>query len=212
VNNTHHDLFFLLSFHILLYIYISFCPSFTLVLARFFFARLQPQDARHCVFFSSLSFDCGTTEPVPMPTQQRPPPPPLSNTTTPQLTTDPHTCSSQPTPFVSCQPRCSYDQKAQMLVSNPVPEYSLLHNSTYLEGKALGPCSPGSSISLPYPETTGATSDTLLSFDVSGWSSAVSGFGVAARSWANVTFSVDAPDAKGARNVTVIFSEGAAAG
>ena len=55
-----------------------------------------------------------------------------------------------------------------MLVSYPAPEYSLLHNGTFLEGKPLGTIAAGSSVALPYPGTSGATSDAVLSFDPSG--------------------------------------------
>ena len=115
----------------------------------------------------------------------------------------------------------SYDRASKQLVSNPVPEYTLLRNGTFLEGKPLGPLAPGSSKALPYPGASGGASDTTISFDPSGWHTAVSGFGVAARVGSSaslvddrsvdaafvVNFSASAPDVDGTRLVTVNFVE-----
>ena len=103
------------------------------------------------------------------------------------------------------------DATSGSLASFPVAEYATLRNATFLEDADLGELAPGALVSLPVPPEAGGALDVLASFELPQGVAPVGGFGVAVRAppqgvegaALTVTFFVAAPDADGARNVTV---------
>ena len=103
-----------------------------------------------------------------------------------------------------------WDAASRSLASFPAAEYEGLRNATFVgPGEDLGPLAPGALLTLPVPAEAGGALDVLVSFAVPEGVSG--GFGVAVRAPPGsiagaalaVTFDVAAPDADGARNVTV---------
>jgi hypothetical protein len=88
-HTTHTMIFFLLSFHIFVLLLRWFSHVFSLpTFSRKTHVTVSLSLAYHSIVGPPSQYQCQT--------QQRQPPPPLTNTTTLQLTTDPHTCPSQP--------------------------------------------------------------------------------------------------------------------
>ena len=95
-----------------------------------------------------------------------------------------------------------YEASTGLLLSQPVAEYELLRNATFLADADLGWLPAAGQRTLPVPAELGGAIDLLLSFRLPDGAEAVSGFGVAVR----------APPA-GATGAAVVakFSVGAAA-
>ena len=94
------------------------------------------------------------------------------------------------------------DHDTDQLVSYPVAEYSLLRNSTFVDGSSLGEIKGAKP--LPVPAGAGGALDLLVSFDSYF---AARGFGVSVRSGAfNVTFDISASTPVGLRTVRCDFN------
>ena len=104
------------------------------------------------------------------------------------------------------------------VTSYPVEEYATkLRNATILNEQQAAPLAGGALRTLPLSQQgTGGALDILVSFDVN---TTASGFGLAVRASSHATEeaalivtvqSVSLPDAAGARNVTVLFTQPAA--
>ena len=103
------------------------------------------------------------------------------------------------------------------VTSYPVEEYATkLRNATILNEQQAAPLAGGALRTLPLSQNTGGALDILVSFDVN---TTASGFGLAVRASSHATEdaalivtvqSVSMPDAAGARNVTIMFTQPAA--